>query len=58
MIRSLAAGSSTGTVQRVELLGAGPVKFMQDANGLAVTLPPQKPCDYVYGLKIQGYGIV
>jgi alpha-L-fucosidase len=56
-ITSLAAGQPgfEGKVRRVELLGhPGPLKFTQDATGLKVTFPPEKPCDFVYSLKITG----
>ena len=55
LVTSLAEGA--GKVQDVRLLGAGPVKFTQGATGLAVTLPDQKPCDYVYTLQITGRGL-
>ncbi len=58
VVQSLAASGLAGKVEHVALLGGGAVKFTQDARGLTVTLPPQKPCDYVYGLKIQGRGVV
>jgi len=39
----------------VTMLGhAGKLKFTQDADGLKVTLPADKPCDYAYTLKISG----
>jgi hypothetical protein len=42
-------------VKKVELLGRPePLKFVQDAEGLKVTFPPDKPCDFVYALKITG----
>ena len=44
-----------GSVQKVELLGhPGPLKFTKTTEGLKVTLPPEKPCDFVYALKITG----
>jgi alpha-L-fucosidase len=52
MIKSL--GSAVGNVEAVELLGFGKVEFTQHAEGLAVTLPTQKPCEHAYGLKISG----
>jgi hypothetical protein len=39
-------------VGRVELLGAGEVRFSQDAAGLAIALPDTKPNDYACGFKI------
>lgn len=55
-ITSLAENRShRGKVKRVELLGhAGHLKFSQGAEGLKVTFPPDKPCDFVYSLKITG----
>ncbi len=55
-ITSLPAGASGhGRVERVELLGHGePLKFTQDSDGLKVKFPPEKPCDFVYSLKISG----
>jgi alpha-L-fucosidase len=55
-ITSLAKGQPVaGKVKRVELLGhPGPLKFTQDAEGLKVTFPPDRPCDFVYSLKISG----
>nr|MDQ2688360.1 alpha-L-fucosidase [Armatimonadota bacterium] len=52
LVRSLAKGA--GRVEDVRLLGAGKVNWAQTVDGLAVTLPSQKPCDYVYGLQIRG----
>jgi alpha-L-fucosidase len=44
-----------GEVGRVELLGqAGSLPFTRDAEGLKVTFPGEKPCDYIYVLKITG----
>ena len=55
-ITSLAQGQSVrGKVSKVELLGhAGNLKFTLDAQGLKVNFPPEKPCDFVYSLKISG----
>jgi alpha-L-fucosidase len=55
-ITSLPAGASGhGRVERVELLGHGePLQFTQDAQGLKVKFPAEKPCDFVYSLKISG----
>jgi len=56
LVRSLAQGA--GRVQDVRLLGfPGKLAWTQTAEGLALTLPAQKPCDYVYGLKIAGRGL-
>jgi len=55
-ITSLAGGQPVrGEVGRVELLGqAGTLPFTRDAEGLKVTFPGEKPCDYIYVLKITG----
>ena len=56
VIRSLAKFPGvTGKIAGVELLGhPGPLKWTHDADGLAVDLPDQKPCDYAVALKIIG----
>jgi len=57
-ITSLASGSKdlpAGKIEKVELLGhAGNLDFTQDAQGLKVKFPTDKPCDYAYVLKITG----
>jgi alpha-L-fucosidase len=47
-------------VERVRLLGAGPVDFARDERGLAVTLPERPPegAVKVYALEIAGRGLV
>ena len=53
LVRSLA--SSAGKIDSVVLLGASePVVWKQAGDGLLVTLPEKKPCDYAYVLKISG----
>ena len=32
----------------------GALQFTQDADGLKVKFPAEKPCDYAYALKITG----
>ena len=56
VIRSLARFPEvTGKITGVSLLGyAGQVKWTHDADGLAVQLPAEKPCDYAVALKITG----
>jgi alpha-L-fucosidase len=56
VITSLATGKAPqGKIQKVELLGhSGDLAFTQDADGLKVTFPTDKPCDYAYVLKITG----
>jgi alpha-L-fucosidase len=59
VIRPLAANGEhvKGKIARVQLLGfRGRLKWTQDAAGLRVELPPQKPCDYAFTLKIAGLG--
>jgi alpha-L-fucosidase len=49
------AGVLGGKVQKVEMLGhPAPLKFIQDAEGLKVTFPLERPCDFIYSLKITG----
>jgi alpha-L-fucosidase len=46
-----------GRIQNVELLGhAGKLEWTHDEKGLTVQLPPEKPCDHAYALKIAGLG--
>ena len=56
VITSLATGKPVqGKVGKVELLGhAGALEFTQDAAGLKVKFPAEKPCDFAYALKISG----
>ena len=56
VITSLATEKApAGTIKRVTLLGhKGALKFTQDAEGLKITMPAIKPCDYAYALKITG----
>jgi len=56
LVRSLATGG--GRVEDVRLLGhPGKLAWSQTSQGLAVSLPAEKPCDYVYGLHIRGRGL-
>jgi alpha-L-fucosidase len=56
VITSLASGQPVqGKIEKVELLGhAGNLQFTQDAEGLKVKFPAEKPCDYAYVLRITG----
>jgi alpha-L-fucosidase len=56
VITSLAVGQPVqGKVEKVELLGHdGELTFTQDADGLKVKFPGDKPCDYAYVLKLSG----
>jgi alpha-L-fucosidase len=58
-ITSLATGQPMqGKVGKVELLGHdGALEFTQDATGLKVKFPAEKPCDFCYALKISGLKI-
>jgi alpha-L-fucosidase len=52
-VRSLAAAA--GKIADVTLLGhAGDLPWSQTADGLVVTLPEEKPCEYAFALKILG----
>ena len=48
-------GVASGTgIKSVALVGsAAPLKWVQDAKGLNIELPSQKPCDYAYALRIE-----
>ncbi len=55
VINQLATNSqyNIGEIKNVELLGfKGKLQWTQDETGLKVTMPPEKPCDYAYTLKI------
>jgi alpha-L-fucosidase len=56
VVTSLATGAAPeGKITKVELLGhAGKLEFTQDATGLRVKLPAEKPCDFAYALQITG----
>ncbi len=45
-------------IDRVELLGHGPVKFTREAAKLTLTLPDQPPAEYAVIFKITGTGLV
>jgi alpha-L-fucosidase len=53
-IKTLAKGAAVfpKDVAKVELLGVGQVAFTQDASGLTINLPDQKPNNFAYGFKI------
>jgi alpha-L-fucosidase len=53
---SLATGNAPeGKIETVSLLGnSGNLEFTQDEQGLKIKLPPQRPCDYAFALKITG----
>lgn len=45
-------------VKSVELLGhKGPISFTQDEQGLKITFPSEKPCEFGYTFKIEGSGL-
>ena len=46
---------TAGKVKKVSLLGCkDKINFTQDANGLTITFPKQKPCDFAYVFTIEG----
>ena len=48
--------TSTGKVKKVSLLGyKGDITFSQDETGLKIKYPKEKPCDYAYTFKIEGF---
>ena len=48
-----ASPQSQGKIARVALLGhGGRLRWTQEATGLRVSLPPEKPCDYAVALKV------
>lgn len=58
VITSLPAANAFGKITSVSLLGhAGELAFSQDATGLRVTLPGEKPCNYAYVFKISGLNL-
>ncbi|MBV9613166.1 MAG: alpha-L-fucosidase [Acidobacteriaceae bacterium] len=57
VIRSLAQDAylRAGKISNVELLGfEAKLEWWQDAQGLRIKLPPQKPCDYAAVFRIRG----
>jgi alpha-L-fucosidase len=56
-VRCVASGA--GKVTSVSLLGhAGALGWTQTGQGLAVTLPEKRPCQYAFALKIQSAGLL
>jgi alpha-L-fucosidase len=56
VIQSLKAGSSVRAeqIQAIRLLGIpGELTWHQDERGLHVQMPPQKPCEHAYTLRIE-----
>lgn len=46
---------SSGKVKKISLLGSKEnIAFSQDATGLKITFPKEKPCDFAYTFKIEG----
>ena len=55
IIKSLKKGSRHRSVEiaDVSLLGSdATIEWTRTADGLEITLPKEKPCDFAYGLKI------
>lgn len=58
VIRSLSFQALGGrTVERIELLGAGSVSFVQSADGLVIDLPADRPVAFVPAFRILGSGL-
>ncbi|WCT11062.1 alpha-L-fucosidase [Mucilaginibacter jinjuensis] len=55
---STTTGQKIGSIDHVELLGFGKVKFDRGAEGLKVNLPNQKPSEHACVLKIFGRDLV
>jgi alpha-L-fucosidase len=60
-IKTLAEGNTTlltGKVQDVQLLGhSGKLEWKRTRDGLIITAPKDKPCDYAYAFLIKGKGV-
>ena len=55
VIKPLGTASAGMKVANVALLGfPGKLKWTQEAEGLKVQMPQEKPCDHVITLKIAG----
>jgi len=53
LVKSLATGA--GKISEVSLLGnPGKLDWQQTADGLVVTMPKEKPCNFAYSLKVSG----
>lgn len=58
ILTSLTADKSPGRVAKVEMLGhSGDLQFTQDASGLKVRLPADRPGEHAWALKISGLRI-
>jgi alpha-L-fucosidase len=58
-IKSLGSDAlKDATIEHVELLGAGELKFERQADQLALTLPDKVPSEYAVIFKITGKGLV
>jgi len=58
VVKSLAKGGALedGAIESVALLGAGDVQWSQDANGLTIQMPQEKPCDHAFAFRINVKG--
>jgi alpha-L-fucosidase len=57
VIKSLSSGEKLwfGEIAKVQFLGVKqPLKFSRNERGLSVEMPPEKPCDHAFVLKISG----
>jgi len=57
LIRALAAGA-VGTVERVELLGGGPLSFRQTPDALVIDLPATRPVTTAPAVRLKGPGLI
>jgi alpha-L-fucosidase len=57
-IEALATGKTPGAVERVTLLGGGPLRHRRDGAGLHVELPAAKQSGFVPVIRIDGRGLV
>jgi alpha-L-fucosidase len=60
VVKSLAkiSAQTQGNVKSVRLLGhSGKLDWKQSAEGLVVTLPPQRPCDHAFAFEVTGEGL-
>lgn len=56
---ALAPKGPSGKITSVTLLGyPGKLSWTQDAEGLTVVLPNERPCEHAYALRIQGLNLV
>ena len=58
LLPTLAKNRVAGKIEKINLLGhSGALEFSQDENGLHVTMPEARPCDYAFALEITGLAL-